>query len=353
MKIGNIEIGVGQPTFVIAEMSGNHGGSLERAIQIIHAIKRSGANAVKLQTYTAETITLNCMTSDFLLPSDSKWSSYENLHELYDAAHTPWEWHARLFEEARAINLEIFSSPFDETAVDFLETLNVSAYKIASPEINHIPLLKKVASTRKPVIISTGLAELEDIDLALETLKQFGAGEVAVLKCTTEYPASPENLNLYNIAFLRERYGVPVGLSDHSVGNFAPTLAVAAGASILEKHFTLSDSVETVDSFFSLGEDEFTQLVKEVRLTEIMLGSRRYKIPDFSYAELSSRRSLYASKSIKKGETFTSENVKCVRPGHGLSPKYYDELLGLRANRDIEFGQRIDSSDLIEAFNAD
>jgi pseudaminic acid synthase len=353
MKIGNIEIGGGQPTFVIAEMSGNHGGNLDRAIQIIHAIKRSGADAVKLQTYTAETITLNCMASDFLLPPDSKWNSFETLHDLYEAAHTPWEWHMRLFEEARAVNLEIFSSPFDETAVDFLESLNVSAYKIASPEINHIPLLKKVASTHKPVIISTGLAKLEDIDLALETLNQFGAGEVAILKCTTEYPASPENLNLYNISFLRERYEITVGLSDHSAGNFAATLAVAAGASILEKHFTLSDDVETVDSFFSLGEDEFTKLVRDVRLSEEMLGSRRYKIPDFSYTELASRRSIYASKPIKKGEAFTSENVKCVRPGHGLSPRFYDELLGLNANRDIDFGQRIELSDLVEVHNAD
>lgn len=348
MKIGNSEIGLGQRTFVIAEMSGNHGGSLDRAIQIIHAIKRSGADAVKLQTYTADTITLNSRTEDFLLPLESKWSSFETLHELYSEAHTPWEWHAKLFEEARGLGLEIFSSPFDESAVDFLESLKVCAYKIASPEINHIPLLKRVASTHKPVIFSTGLAELEDIDRALTTLKQFGSGEIAILKCTTEYPASPENLNLNNIAFLAQRYGIPVGLSDHSTGNLAATLAVAAGANIVEKHFTLSDNMETVDSFFSLGENGFTELIREIRWSEAALGSHEYKIPDFSYGELSTRRSIYAAKPIKKGEIFTSDNVKCVRPGHGLSPKYYDELIGLISNRDIEFGQRITLSDLKE-----
>jgi len=348
MRIGDTEIGEGHSTFIIAEISGNHGGSIDRAIEIIRAIKRSGANAVKLQTYTADTITLNSRATDFLLPAESEWSSYETLHDLYSEAHTPWEWHAQLFEIARELNLEIFSSPFDETAVDFLESLDVPAYKIASPEINHIPLLKKVASTHKPVIISTGLAELEDIDRALAILKEFGSGEVAILKCTTEYPASLENLNLNNIPFLARRYGALVGLSDHSVGNLAAILAVATGASIVEKHFTLSDNIQTVDSFFSLGENDFTELIKVIRKSELALGSREYTIPDFSLEELTSRRSIYASKPIKKGDVFTSSNIKCVRPGHGLSPIYYDALIGLISNRNIEFGERITSSDLKE-----
>jgi len=348
MRIGDIEVGEGHNTFVIAEMSGNHGGSLDRAIEIIQAIKRSGVDAVKLQTYTADTITLNSRSTDFLLPAESEWSSYETLYELYSDAYTPWEWHAELFKVARSLNLEIFSSPFDETAVDFLESLDVAAYKIASPEINHIPLLKKVASTHKPVIISTGLAELEDIDRAVYTLKEFGSGEVAILKCTTQYPTSLENLNLKNIPFLGQRYGVPVGLSDHSVGNLAAILAVATGASIVEKHFTLNDNIQTVDSFFSSGEDEFAELIKEIRKSEMALGSHEYKIPDFSYRELTSRRSIYASMPIKKGEVFTTSNLKCVRPGHGLSPIFYDELIGLISNRDIEFGERISLSDLKE-----
>lgn len=348
MRIGDIEIGEGRSTFIIAEMSGNHGGSIDRAIEIIRAIKRSGADAVKLQTYTADTITLNSRAADFLLPAESQWSSFETLHELYSEAHTPWEWHAPLFEVARELNLEIFSSAFDETAVDFLESLDVSAYKIASPEINHIPLLKRVASTHKPVIISTGLAELEDIDRALTILKEFGSGDVAILKCTTEYPASLENLNLNNIPFLAQRYGVPVGLSDHSVGNLAAILAVATGASIVEKHFTLSDNIQTVDSFFSLGESGFTELITEIRKSEVALGSHEYKIPDFSYEELTSRRSIYASMPIKKGDVFTTSNLRCVRPGHGLSPIFYDELIGLISNRNIQFGERITLSDLKE-----
>jgi pseudaminic acid synthase len=348
MRIGNSEIGEGHNTFIIAEMSGNHGGSLDRAIEIIRAIKRSGADAVKLQTYTADTITLNSKAADFLLPAESEWSSFETLHDLYGEAYTPWEWHQQLFEVARGLNLEIFSSPFDESAVDFLESLDAPAYKIASPEINHIPLLKKVASTHKPVIISTGLAELADIDRALFTLKEFGSGEVAILKCTTQYPASLENLNLNNIPFLGRRYGVPVGLSDHSVGNLAAILAVATGASIVEKHFTLSDDIQTVDSFFSSGENDFAELIKEIRKSEIALGSHEYKIPDFSYKELTSRRSIYASMPIKKGDVFTTSNIRCVRPGRGLSPMFYDELIGSISNRDIEFGERITFSDLKE-----
>ena len=347
VRIGNYTLGPGHPTFIVAEMSGNHGGSLERALEIVRAAKRSGADAIKLQTYTADTITLKCDREDFLIPAGTPWENHSTLWDLYDKAHTPWDWHEAIFHEARGLGLEIFSSPFDESAVELLERLGAPAYKIASPEITDIPLLERAARTGKPVIISTGISELADIELALSTLRNAGASEIIVLKCTTAYPAPIEESNLCTISDMINRFGVLSGLSDHSMGTAAPVAAVALGASLIEKHFTLDDSKETVDSFFSSGEDEFTRMVQDIRLVERALGCVSYDITPSALPSLRGRRSLYVTAEIKAGETITEHNIKSVRPSFGLHPKHYKELLGCRAKSDLQLGDRL-SWDVIE-----
>lgn len=344
-RIGLTPVGEDQPCFIIAEMSGNHGGKLERAFQIVRAVADSGANALKLQTYTADTITLNSDASDFLLKS-GPWQDHGRLWDLYDAAHTPWEWHKPIFDEARRLGLEVFSSPFDESAVDFLESLGASAYKIASPEINHIPLLKRVARTGKPVILSTGLASLEDIELALSTLHAGGTSEIAVLKCTTAYPAPDADTNLLTIPDMVNRFGVISGLSDHSAGTTIAVAAVAVGAKFIEKHFTLDDSEETVDSFFSLRQKEFKRLVNDVRTAERALGRVTYEIAPSAKINLRGKRSLYLSSFIAAGDLLTPENIRCVRPSFGLHPKHYAEVLGRRVLRDLQAGERLRFEDL-------
>jgi pseudaminic acid synthase len=341
VKIGNKILGPGNPTFIVAEMSGNHGGSLDRALEIVNAAKRTGADAIKLQTYTADTITLKSDKEDFKLLSDSPWASHSTLWDLYNKAHTPWEWHEAIFMEARKIGIEIFSSPFDASAVDLLESLKVSVYKIASPEITNIPLLEKVAQTGKPVIISTGIGDLTDIELALTTLKNAGATEILVLKCTTAYPAPAEESNLLTISDMVTRFNVLSGLSDHSIGTAAAIAAVALGGSLIEKHFTLDGEQETVDSFFSSAELEFTQMVKDIRFLDKALGKISYDITNSSVPSLRGRSSLYIADSIKSGEKFTHQNVKVVRPSFGLHPKYFKEILGRRANKDLELGDRL------------
>lgn len=341
IHIGSHIIGRGYPTFIVAEMSGNHGGNLNNAIELIHAAKRAGANAIKLQTYTADTITLNSEKEDFLIPDQSAWRDHKTLYNLYRVAHTPWSWHEEIFKEARKLNLEVFSSAFDETSVDFLESLQIPAYKIASPEINHIPLLKKVANTRKPIIISTGISDLEDIELALSVLKEHGATQIGILKCTSSYPAPPEDSNLKTIADIGERFNVVTGLSDHTVGNACAIASVALGASIIEKHLMLEDGKSTVDSFFSSSEREFSKLVKDVRIVERSIGQVTYDIPPSAAASYSGRRSLYVSSNIKAGEKFTDKNIKSVRPSFGLHPKYYDEIIGRRAKVDLFMGERM------------
>ena len=347
MRIGNHTLGPGHPTFIVAEMSGNHGGSLERALEIVRAAKRSGADAIKLQTYTADTITLKCDREDFLIPAGTPWENHSTLWDLYDKAHTPWDWHETIFREARVLGLEVFSSPFDESAVDLLEQLGVPAYKIASPEITDVPLLERVARTGKPVIISTGISELADIELALSTLRGAGASDIIVLKCTTAYPAPIEESNLRTISDMISRFGVLSGLSDHSIGTAAPVAAVALGASFIEKHFTLDDSKETVDSFFSSGEEEFTRMVQDIRLVEKALGCASYEITPSALSSLRGRRSLYVSAEIKAGEKITKHNIKSVRPSFGLHPKYYKKLLGRSAKCDLQLGGRL-SWDVIE-----
>jgi pseudaminic acid synthase len=347
IRIGNHTLGPGHPTFIVAEMSGNHGGSLERALEIVRAVKRSGADAIKLQTYTADTITLKCDREDFLIPAGTPWEDHSTLWGLYDKAHTPWDWHETIFREATRLGLEVFSSPFDESAVELLERLGTPAYKIASPEITDIPLLERVARTGKPVIISTGISELEDIELALSALRGAGASEIIVLKCTTAYPAPIEESNLCTIPDIIGRFGVLSGLSDHSSGTAAAIAAVALGASFIEKHFTLDDSKDTVDSFFSSREKEFTRMAQDIRLVEKALGCHSYEIAPSALLNLRGRRSLYVSADIKAGETFTEHNIKSVRPSFGLHPKYYKELMGRCAKRDLQLGDRI-SWDVIE-----
>lgn len=340
-QIGTRMLGVGHPAFVVAEISGNHGGDLDRAIEIIRAAKRAGADAIKLQTYTADTITLDSRHNDFMLPEDSSWSKEESLYQLYSKAHTPWAWHSLLFEEAKRQGIIIFSSPFDESAVDLLEELDAPAYKIASPEITHIPLIRRVAQTGKPVILSTGISELADVEFAVETLRKEGVKQIIVLKCTTAYPAPPEDSNLRTIPDIIRRFGVLSGLSDHSLGSANAIAAVVLGGSLIEKHFTLDDQNETVDSFFSSGEIEFSRMVSDIRQAEASLGSISYDIAPSALSSFRGRRSLYVAASIKAGEAFTSNNIKCVRPSFGLHPKYYFEILGRTAARDLQYGDRL------------
>jgi pseudaminic acid synthase len=346
IKIGNKILGKGNPTFIVAEMSGNHGGSLDRAKEIIYAAKRAGADAIKLQTFTADTITIKSNKQDFKILDGTMWDGHENLWSLYNEAHTPWEWHQELFLLARSLDLEIFSSPFDDTAVDFLEKLNVNVYKIASPEITNIPLLEKVAKTMKPVIISTGVATILDIELALKTLKEAGSKEIIVLKCTTSYPAPAEDSNLKTIEDICDRFNVLSGLSDHTIGIGAAIASIVYGASVIEKHFITDESPTTVDSFFSAGEKLFTQMVQEVRFVEKAMGNVCYEIVDSAKPSLRGRSSLYISEFIKKGEKFTNQNIKAVRPSFGLHPKYFNEIIGKIANKDLEPGDRV-SFDII------
>lgn len=339
--LGQEKIGSDCPCYIVAEMSGNHNGDIDIAKKIIEKAKECGANAVKLQTYTADTITLNCDGGDFRLPENSPWSSFSNLHQLYHKAHTPWGWHRELFEYARSLDIEIFSAPFDETAVDFLEEMNCPAYKIASPEIFHVPLLRRVAKTGKPVIISTGLATYDDIDLAVSTLRAEGCESIIILKCTTSYPAPLSEANLSTIKDIPKKFNCWAGLSDHTKGLIAPLTAVALGAVLIEKHFTISEAGESVDSFFSLDEVQFRELVLGVRDVENSVGSVTYELSEKARENLSGRRSIYVAENIQKGEFFSKENIKVVRPGHGLHPKYYEEVLGKKAKVALCRGDRL------------
>jgi pseudaminic acid synthase len=338
--IGKTEIGDGHPTYIIAELSANHGGSKDKAMKLIQEAQKTGANAVKFQTYRADTITLDSNKEDFVIPPHDPWHYKGNLFNLYQEAYTPWDWHADMFAEARRLGMDVFSSPFDLTSVDFLENLNCDAYKIASPEIVDIPLIAKCARTGKPVIISTGFAELQDIELAVQTLKENGCPNYVLLKCTAEYPAPPETMNLRTIPDMANRFGCIAGLSDHTLGIGVPVASVALGGQVIEKHFML-EGEESVDSFFSLNERTFKELVDEVRKVEKALGIVTYDVLGDKSKKFRARRSLYISNPIKKGETFTAENVKSVRPSWGLHPKYYEAVLGKKAMQDLEKGDRL------------
>lgn len=340
-------IGPSAPPFVIAEMSGNHNHSLERALAIVDAAADAGAHALKLQTYTADTITLDVERGEFLIRDpDSPWAD-RTLHSLYEEAHTPWDWHEALFARARERGMIPFSTPFDETAVDFLETLDSACYKIASFENVHLPLIRRVAATGKPVILSTGMASEEELGEAVDAARGAGCVDLVLLKCTSTYPASPENTNLATIPHMRERFGCLVGLSDHSMGIGVSVAAVALGAVAVEKHFTLSRSDGGVDSTFSMEPDEMRALVIETERAWQALGDVSYGPTDAEKASLQFRRSLYVAEDMHLGDVFTLTNLRVVRPGLGLAPKHYDQVLGRRITRDASKGTPV-SWDLVD-----
>jgi N-acetylneuraminate synthase/pseudaminic acid synthase len=346
IKIGKYIVGKNHPCFIVAEMSGNHNQSLSRAIKIIKAAKRAGANAIKLQTYSADTITLKCKKKDFTISKSSPWKKSKFMWNLYNNASTPWTWHKKLFSEAKKNNLEIFSSPFDESAVDLLEKLNCVAYKIASPEINHFPLLKRVAKTKKPVILSTGLSDFKDLRVTVNFLKKNGTKKIIILKCITSYPAKIGELNLKTIQDISQKFKCISGFSDHTKGFIAPLTAAILGASVIEKHFTLNDNKKTVDSFFSFKEKDFSEMVKNIRASERSIGETNYDISKDSKKSYTARRSIYFSRKIKKGEKITIDNIKVVRPAFSLSPKHYYKILGMRTKRNFNIGDRINLKDL-------
>lgn len=340
-RIGDKVIGKGHPTFIIAELSANHNGSLENALETIKAAKRAGADCIKLQTYTAETITLDSRKDDFKLKQGTIWDG-KYLHDLYKEAYTPWEWHKELFEAAQNEGLICFSSPFDPSAVDLLEELGAPAYKIASFEITDIPLIEYVASKGKPVIISTGIAEIADIELAVDACKRMGNNDIALLKCTSSYPAPIEEANLVMIKDFVEKFDVISGLSDHTMGSVAPVVATVIGANIIEKHFILDRNIGGPDASFSMNEGEFAEMVQAIRNAEKAIGMIDYTLTDKQKKGREFCRSLYVIQDIKAGEEITSENVKSIRPGYGLHPKYYYEVLNKTAKLDIEKGTRFD-----------
>ncbi|WP_026804225.1 pseudaminic acid synthase [Aliarcobacter lanthieri] len=342
MKIGNFDLKK-DGTYIIAELSANHNGSLQIALDTIKAAKECGANAIKLQTYTADTITLNSKNEDFMIDGGTLWDG-KNLYELYQEAYTPWEWHKELFDYARSINIDIFSTPFDKSAVDFLETLNPSAYKIASFEITDYELLRYTASKGKPIIISTGIATIDEIQDVVNICKSVGNNDIILLKCTSEYPAPLDEANLKTIPNMKETFNVEVGFSDHTIGHIAPVVAVTLGAKVIEKHFIIDKSIGGADCEFSMDKKDFIEMVKAIRDTEKLLGIVDYSLNEKRKKQRRFARSLYISKDIKEGESFSEENIKSVRPFYGLHPKYLKDILGKTAKKDYKFGDRVENS---------
>lgn len=345
MRIGNIEIGLGEPPLVIAELSGNHNQSCERAIKLVEKAAATGVKAIKLQTYTADTMTLDHDGKDFLV-SNSLWEG-KTLYELYEQAHTPWEWHGSIFRRAHDLGLVCFSTPFDTSAVDFLESLDTPAYKIASFELNDIELIKKVAETNKPIIMSAGMATVSELDLAVSTAKKFGCNDIVVLKCTSSYPASPVDSNIVTLSDIRRKYGCEVGLSDHTMGIGVALTAVAFGAVLIEKHFTLSREDGGVDSQFSMEPEEMEQLVKESKRSWQSLGHIKYGATEAEKKSIQFRRSLYIVEDIKKGDILNMENVRSIRPGYGLPPKELPKIIGKRVKASATRGTAL-AWDIIE-----
>jgi pseudaminic acid synthase len=335
IKIGNYTIGKNHQPFIIAEMSGNHNQSLNRALMLVDAAAEAGAHALKLQTYTADTITMKGVHT--INDKNSLWNGQE-LHDLYKMAYTPWEWHKAIFDRAKEKGMEAFSSPFDETSVDFLETLNVPAYKIASFENTHHPLLRKVAATGKPIILSTGVSMLEDIIESVEVLKKAGCKDIILLKCTSTYPATPENTNLRTIPDMQEKHKCIIGLSDHTMGIGVSVAAVSLGARVIEKHFTLRRADGGVDSAFSMEPEELKALVIESERAFLALGKVQYGIQAAEEKSIFFKRSIYVSQDIKKGETLSNENLRIIRPANGIAPKHWEEVLGKIAKIDLKKG---------------
>ena len=344
IRLGNRLIGEAHPPFVIAEMSGNHNSSLERALEITEAAAKSGAHALKLQTYTADTITLNLESGDFFISDKKSLWEGTSLYKLYQKAYTPWEWHAPIMKRAQELGMECFSTPFDETAVDFLESLNMNFYKIASFENIHIPLIKKVAQTGKPIIISTGMATVGELENAIKAIRGEGNNQIVLLKCTSNYPSSPENTNLKTIPHMRELFETQVGLSDHTMGVGSAVAAVALGATVIEKHFTLRRAEGGVDSAFSLEPDEMKALLVETERAWQALGAVKYGPTEAEIPSLQFRRSLYVSEDMNAGDTFTLANLRAVRPGKGLPPIYLDLFLGKQVTKSVKRGTPLDWS---------
>lgn len=329
--------------FIVAEMSANHNGNKEIAIETIKAAKRAGADAIKLQTYTADTLTLNCKKADFKITQGTIWDGLY-LYDLYKQAYTPWEWHEELFNVAKEEGLICFSSPFDISAIDLLESLNCPIYKIASPEITDIPLIEYAAKTMKPIIISTGIALEDDIHIAVDTCRNVGNNDITLLKCTTSYPAPIEEANLLMMKEFSNKFNVKTGLSDHTVGTVASIVAVALGANMIEKHFIIDRSIGGPDSSFSMNEPEFAQMVKDIRMAESALGVVSYELSDKMIVSRDFRRSLYVAEDIKAGEIITEKNIRSVRPGFGLHPKFFKEIKGKPVDRDLEMGTAFNMS---------
>ena len=337
-KIADRSIGPDHAPFIIAEMSGNHNQSLDRALELVEAAAQSGAHALKLQTYTADTITLDLREGEFWISDPNSLWEGNSLYALYQKAHTPWEWHEPIFNRCHELGIIAFSTPFDATSVDFLESLNVPCYKIASFENTDLPLIQKVAKTGKPMIISTGMASIAELDETVRTARESGCKDLILLKCTSSYPASPSNTNLRTIPHLRDLFDVQVGLSDHTMGIGAAVASVSIGATVIEKHFTLSRADGGVDSAFSMEPDELAQLVIETDRAHQALGQIRYGPTEAEMASLQYRRSLYITQDVKKGDRLTPENVKSIRPGFGLSPKFYNQIIGSIIHQDSSKG---------------
>ena len=341
MKIGDFDLSR-DGVYIIAEMSANHNGSLQTALDTIKAAKEAGANAVKLQTYRADTLTLHCKKQDFLIDGGTLWDG-KSLYELYEEAYTPWEWHAELFAYARSIGIDIFSSPFDKTAVDFLETLNPSAYKIASFEITDYALVRYVASKGRPIIISTGIAYKEEIDDVIKICKDVGNTDIILLKCTSAYPAPLEDANLLTIPALKQEFQVSVGFSDHTLGSTAPVVATSLGAQVIEKHFIINKSIGGADADFSMDAKDFQEMVQKVREASALLGKASFQMDTKKKESRRFSRSIYVSKDIKKGDILSLENLQSIRPGYGMHPKHLPSVLGKRAKKDYKFGERFEA----------
>lgn len=345
MKVGSKDIGENYPCFIIAELSANHNGDLDLALDTIRAAKKAGADAIKLQTYTPDTLTIDCDNDYFKINEGTLWDG-KTLYELYGEAFTPWEWHKRLFEVAKEEGIICFSSPFDFTAVDFLEELNVPAYKIASFEIQDIPLIEYAASKGKPIIISTGIADENDIKLAVETCRNVGNNDIILLKCTSSYPAPLDLANLKTIPDLKKRFGVEVGFSDHTYGSLAPIVAKALGANVIEKHFILNKSIGGPDADFSLDVEGFTEMVNKVRDTEKLMGQVSYDVSEKVERNRKFARSLFVVEDVKAGEAINRLNVRSIRPGYGLHPKYLKSLFGKIFVNDVKRGTPLSFDDV-------
>lgn len=346
ISVGNRMIGEGHPAYIIAEMSANHAGSLERAKEIVHAAKEAGADCLKIQTYTPDTLTIDCDNSFFHIEKGT-WEG-ENLYGLYGKAYTPWEWQPLLKEEAEKIGIDFLSTPFDNTSVDFLEEMGILFYKIASFELVDLPFLSYVASKAKPIIMSTGMATLEEIQESVNTIYDAGNRQLALLKCSSAYPADPAQMNLRTIPDMKERFGIPVGLSDHSMGAFSAATSVALGGCIIEKHFCLGRDIENPDASFSMTPEEFQQMVRDVRATEAAMGTASYGVSGQEESNVCFRRSLFVVKDIAAGEKLTPDNIRSIRPAYGLKPKYYHDVLGKAVKHDLKRGTPLRFEDLAE-----